>query len=158
MITTLKTPAPPSSDTLEDNGGKRPEWFELGYFEETNLPSKLMALTKAVNRKRCENVKVVHNGESWFLVRDERHLEMVSDDEFLAMKLGQNWRDTYRPEQERAVRLECRRLEKTLVPKECEIPLTRAQAFALIVACWCRPSGEVLGRQSPFAAEIEALI
>jgi hypothetical protein len=52
------------------------------------------------------------------------------------MKLGQNWRDTYRPEQERAVRLECRRLEKTLVPKECEIPLTRAQAFALIVACW----------------------
>ena len=45
---------------------------------------------------------------------------------------------------------------EVLPPKECELTLTREQAFGLIIGCYCRASGAGVGEQSTFAAEIEA--
>jgi hypothetical protein len=170
MFTTLTTPTLPPIITREDNGSNRPECFGLEAFEETALPPKLMKLTKSVNRKRCEDVQILHDEEGWFLVWNERHPELPTQIEYITGEVGE--RDAWKawgnvgPEgleaKERTEikkRSEYNRLRaEVLLAKEHELTLTREQAFALIIACKCRADGEELSRQSTFAAEIEALL
>jgi hypothetical protein len=134
--------------------------FELGrYFEEIALTTKLAELTKAVNRSLCENVEVVDRADGRFLGWDERQDEMISYDDFMTLRLGENWlMESYKPEQERAARLEYKQICESFPARKCELPLTRAQAFALVVACYIRESRQLLCEQSLFAPEIEALL
>lgn len=163
MFTTLKTPTLPPIDSREDNGSNRPEWFRLEAFGETALPPKLMELTKSVNRKRCEDVQILHDEEGWFLVWNERHPELPTQIEYITGEVGE--RDAWKawgnvgPEGLEAKRSEYNRLRaEVLLAKEHELTLTREQAFALIIACKCQADGEELSKQSTFVAEIEAML
>jgi hypothetical protein len=117
-----------------------------------------MLLTKCVNRSRCKEVYVSKFRDGWFLIWDERHLEMTTSDEFMAVELGDDWIEQYRPEQERTARAEGKRLSELLPSQQRQLPLTPAQAFVLVAACYCRSEGAGLSEQSPFAPEIEALL
>ena len=99
MITTVKTPTLPPVSTREDDGSNRPEWFRLEAFEESALPPKLMQLTKSVNRKRCEDLQVLHDEEGWFLLWNERHPELPTQIEHITGEVGE--RDAWKAWRER---------------------------------------------------------
>jgi hypothetical protein len=101
----------------------------------------------------------MERADGWFLRWDERHDEMISYDDFMTLRLGENWMmESYKPEQERAARLEYRQTCESFPVRECELPLTRTQAFALVVACYVRETGQAISEESPFAPDIEALL
>jgi hypothetical protein len=99
-----------------------------------------------INQHQCEKVRVVKlaiTGE-FFLRWDERHPELVSPRESFLASLRAMETEAYKAgdyaEYERYCReeterkLECRRFKDILPPRKCELPLTREQAFALVVA------------------------
>jgi hypothetical protein len=168
MTTDLKTPVPPPSD-IENNGGDdTEESFYLDAFGETALTPKLMELTKEVNRDSCENAAIIKTRAGrFFLVWEVRHPENVSLFEYCVGKPKpesmQDWEDYWKQSapvsmSNRDKRREYNELGKKFPPKECELPLTRKQALAILVAHHLRPDGAGISEQPTFAAEIEALL
>jgi hypothetical protein len=177
-MTNEKTPIPPASDIdNDDDGDDAEESFHLDAFAETALTPKLMELTKEVNRDSCENAAIIKTRAGrFFLVWEERHPENVSLFEYSVGKPKpesmQDWEDywkqsapvtmsdpaSYWKPSYRNKRREYNELCEKLPPKECELPLTRKQALALLVAHHLRPDGAGISEQPAFAAEIEALL
>ena len=155
MFTTLKTPAPPTTGNDNEEGERPSASFELDYFEREALPPKLMELTRTVDRSLCENVHVSEFRDGWFLLWDERHPEMLSQDEYFMLKKAEECESdplAYLGATQEE-RREYFRIYEDFPSKGFELPLTPKQAFALVAACYVR-----VDRPSPFAAEIEALL
>jgi len=105
-------------------------------------PRPIGDLLKEINRRNCCNVRVVESNDGAFLLRwEERHPEMISPEEYWASKGESEW---LRNEEHG----EYGELLDLLPSRTFERPLTRRQAFALIVACWL---------PEEFTPEIEAL-
>jgi hypothetical protein len=177
MTTNLKYPDPPQSDTDKDGGDGGEQSFYLDAFAKTALTPKLMELTKEVNRDSCENAAIIKTRAGrFFLLWEERHPENVSLFEYCVGKpkpesvqdladyyeqsapVGMSYPAGYWKQGYRNKRREYNELCKKLPPKECELPLTRKQALALLVAHHLRPDGAGMSEQPAFAAEIEGLL
>jgi hypothetical protein len=114
-------------------------------------PGKAGELTRQnINQRQCERVRVVKlvTGE-FFLRWDERHPEMISQYEYCGLREVDAGQAKYQGEEfYQAKRNEHAQLYGVLPSRRYGKPLTREQAFALVVA---------LSAPEEFAPEIDAL-
>jgi hypothetical protein len=103
-----------------------------------------------VKQRQCEKVRVVKLVTDEFFLRwDERHPETVSQDEYTGVREVDTGRAKYQGEDfYRAKRREHRKLYDVLPSRRREKPLTRQQAFGLVMAATADNASE-------FAKEFE---
>jgi hypothetical protein len=138
--------------------------FNLDALSEDDFelpPGNAANLIKPINRGRCCQAEVVQvKGGAWFLRWKERHAEMIPRAEYVTGEGGDEaegsyyenkirdafrdhdpadaWKNGEPPvewaDAEREAEYE--QLLRVLPFKDCELPLTRQEAFILVVACW----------------------
>lgn len=141
-------------DTLDLDALNWDDDFELP-------PGKAADLTRPINRRQCCQARVVQvKGGTWFLRWKERHPEMLPRFEYVTGEEGDEARDSYydkkirdafeAPDEAEAWKngalpvdwadaekeAEYEQLKRLLPFKDCELPLTREEAFILVVAVW----------------------
>jgi hypothetical protein len=124
-------------------------------------PGKAADLTRPINRRQCCQAEVVQvKGGTWFLRWKERHPEMLPRFEYVTGEDSDEAKDRYYGNKIRDAfggpdpadvwkngalpvewadaerEAEYKQLLRIMPFKDCELQLTRKEAFILVVACW----------------------